>query len=131
MKVTDRVNLFGVEMAAPAAIVVAVAALMVVFLVVSALRQRSGIRKLTAVLMVLVYVALPAALFGYTTHCVVLGDCQIWALVLALAFVFYASVTMANYRHMGQLLQNALSGQWSLIGYRFQRAAGRAGRRRL
>jgi hypothetical protein len=131
MQIDKNVNLLGVSVAMPAAVVVIVAAVMVIFLAVSALRSNSGIRQLTAILMLLIYVALPAALFAYTVHCLVSGKCSVWALILTVVFVLYAGIAMANYRSMAAILQNALRGKWSLIGYRIQKAGAAVGRRRV
>jgi len=125
MQIDDSIEIAGLKMAMPAALVVAIGALMVIFLAISALRKNSGIRQVTALVMVFVYVALPAALFAYTIHCLVAGKCSVWALILTIVFVLYAGIAMANYRAMGTILQNAIRGRWSLIGYRLQKAGAK------
>jgi hypothetical protein len=129
MRIDDSVSVLGKPVSLPAVVVLVVAGLMVIFLAVSALRSRSGISAVTALVMILIYVAGPAALFAYTVHCLVYGKCSVWALILTVIFVLYASIAMANYRTMAGILQNAVQGRWSLIGYRGQKARAAGGSR--
>lgn len=123
MKMDDSVRLLGVRMNLMAAVVAAIALALAAALVVAHLRRRAQApagspARSAAVLaiMLLALVLLPSALLVYTVHCVVEGGCQLWGLLLMIAFVGYVAVTLLKRGAVAAMLANIISRRKQLSG---------------
>lgn len=108
LKMGDSVRVLGLRLNLMAAVAAALAVVLAAAMVVAHLRRT---RRNLAVLalMMLLGVLLPSALIVYTVHCVVEGGCQLWGLLITVAFVAYIAVTLLKRGAVAAMLANVLA----------------------
>lgn len=128
MKMDDSVRVLGLRLNLMAAVVAVLALVLAVALVAVHLRRRaqapagSPARSLAVLALMLgLLVLLPSALIVYTVHCVVEGGCQLWGLLIMVAFVAYIAVTLLKRGAVAAMLSNLVARRRGLA-----RAASRA-----